>query len=449
MQGSIKRGRIASWCGGSLCAVTAIAFAWAPTALAGSPILNTFTVNQTGDASDSALGDMPNACDVDLPIGGDQCTLRAAIEEANATAGHDKIAFNIPGDGVHTIQPATALPSILEQTTVDGLTQPGASANTQPVGKPSDAVLLIELDGINFPNDPIVHGFDIQAGGANSTIRGMVITNFAPWAGINIQAANGVTITGNYLGTNPAGTAASPNGIGVLVVGGTGNAIGGQAPADRNLISGNTRNGIISNPPLAIRGNYIGVAADGKSPLGNAEDGVHLTLSGGGQPIGGPGGAANVIAHNGENGIVMFNEHSGIPITNNRIFGNGDLGIDLSENGVTPNDEDDPDVGPNELQNFPILKSARTKPSGTKVKGELNSTPGQTFSVEFFSNKAKERQGRKPIGSKVVEADAGGDVTFGFKPAKKVKPGQFITTTATTLNQSTSEFSKPLRVTSG
>jgi hypothetical protein len=277
----------------------------------------------------------------------------------------------------------------------------------------------------------------------------MVITNFAPWAGINIQAANGVTITGNYLGTNPAGTAASPNGIGVLVVGGTGNAIGGQAPADRNLISGNTRNGIISNPPLAIRGNYIGVAADGKSPLGNAEDGVHLTLSGGGQPIGGPGGAANVIAHNGENGIVMFNEHSGIPITNNRIFGNGDLGIDLSENGVTPNDEDDPDVGPNELQNFPILKSARTKPSGTKVKGELNSTPGQTFSVEFFSNKAKERQGRKPIGSKVVEADAGGDVTFGFKPAKKVKPGQFITTTATTLNQSTSEFSKPLRVTSG
>ena len=447
MRGSINRGRIALWCGLSLCA-TALALAWAPMALAGGPILNTFTVNQTGDASDSALGDGPNVCDVDLPIGGDQCTLRAAIEESNATAGHDVIAFNIPGDGVHTIQPLTALPAIVDQATVDGLTQPGASANTQPVGKPSDAVLLIQLDGINFPNDPIVNGFDIQAGGAGSAIRGMVINNYAPYSGVNISA-NSVTVAGNYLGTNPAGTTARPNGFGIGVVDGTGNTIGGPAPADRNLISGATRGGLFSNPPLAIQGNYIGVTADGKSPLGNAWDGISLTLFGGGQPIGGPGGAANVIAHNGESGIVIFNPHGGMPITNNRIFGNGDLGIDLSEDGVTPNDEDDFDVGPNELQNFPVLKSARTKPNGTKVKGELNSTPGQTFSVEFFSNKAKERQGRKPIGSKVVEADAGGNVTFGFKPVKKVKPGQFITTTATTLNQSTSEFSKPLKVTSG
>jgi hypothetical protein len=276
----------------------------------------------------------------------------------------------------------------------------------------------------------------------------MVINNFAPWFGINIQA-NAATVAGNYLGTNPAGMAARPNGIGVLVIDGTGNAVGGPAPADRNLISGNTRNGIVSNPPLAIRGNYVGVTADGKSPLGNDEDGVHLTLSSGGQPIGGPDGAANVIAHNGESGIVMFNPHSGMSISNNRIFGNGGLGIDLSEDGVTPNDEDDHDVGPNELQNFPVLTSAGTKPSGTQVKGELNSTPGQNFTLEFFSNKAKERQGRKPIGTKVVEADAGGDVSFGFKPVKKVKPGQFITTTATNLNQSTSEFSKPRKVSSG
>ena len=101
------------------------------------------------------------------------------------------------------------------------------------------------------------------------------------------------------------------------------------------------------------------------------------------------------------------------------------------------------------MQNFPVLKSARTKPSGTKVQGALNSTQGQSFSVEFFSNKAKERQGRTPIGTKVVEADAGGDVSFGFEPVKKVKPGRFITATATTLTGSTSEFSKPRKVSSG
>jgi hypothetical protein len=137
-------------------------------------------------------------------------------------------------------------------------------------------------------------------------------------------------------------------------------------------------------------------------------------------------------------------------ITNNRIFGNDQLGIDLNEDGVTPNDEDDHDVGPNELQNFPVLESARTKRSGTRIKGELNSVPGETYRLEFFSNTAKERQGRKPIGAKVVEADAGGDVSFGFKPLKRVKPGQFITATATNnLSQSTSEFSKPRKVRSG
>ena len=85
---------------------------------------------------------------------------------------------------------------------------------------------------------------------------------------------------------------------------------------------------------------------------------------------------------------------------------------------------------------------------GLKLIGSANARKSADF-LAFFSNKAKERQGRKPIGSKVVEADAGGNVSFGFKPVKKVKPGQFITTTATNLSQSTSEFSKPRKVTSG
>jgi trimeric autotransporter adhesin len=439
------RGRLGS--AGLAVAAAGVSLAFVPAALAGGPILNTFTVNQTGDSSDALLADGPNVCDVDLGTGGDQCTLRAAIEESNATAGHDVILFSIPGGGVHTITPATVLPEILDQTTINGFSQPGASANTQPVGKPVDSVLRIQLDGTNVP-DELASGFHIPAGGAGSTISGMVINNFEPWFGMDVQAA-GVTVAGNYIGTNVAGTTARPNGIGLLVTNGLGTSVGGPLPADRNLISGGTGSGIVSNPPLAIQGNYIGVTADGKSPLGNAEDGIHLTLSSGGQPIGGPGDAANVIAHNGENGIVMFNQNSGTSITNNRIFGNGDLGIDLSEDGVSANDEDDHDVGPNELQNFPVLESARTKPSGTKVRGELNSTPGQSFTVEFFFNKAKERQGRKPIGTKVVEADAGGNVSFGFKPVKKVKPGRFITATATNLNQSTSEFSKPRKVTSG
>ena len=41
-------------------------------------------------------------------------TLRQAILDANGNAGADIIAFNIPGPGVHTINPATPLPTITD-----------------------------------------------------------------------------------------------------------------------------------------------------------------------------------------------------------------------------------------------------------------------------------------------------------------------------------------------
>ena len=93
----------------------------------------TFVVDSTGDGGDSNAGN--GTCD----DGGGNCTLRAAIEEANAWAGADVINFTVAGGGPHTIAPGSALPTITDQVTIDGYTQTGASANTQAVG--SDAVL--------------------------------------------------------------------------------------------------------------------------------------------------------------------------------------------------------------------------------------------------------------------------------------------------------------------
>jgi trimeric autotransporter adhesin len=91
-------------------------------------VANTFIVNNTDDPGDGI-------CD-------SVCTLREAIDAANANPGADAITFDIVGAGVHTLTP---LPDITEAVTIDGYTQPGASQNTVEIG--NNAVLLIELNG--------------------------------------------------------------------------------------------------------------------------------------------------------------------------------------------------------------------------------------------------------------------------------------------------------------
>jgi CSLREA domain-containing protein len=97
----------------------------------------TFTVNRTGDAVDRNPGNAK--CDTSSN-NGKQCTLRAAIEEANATAGADTIEFDISGAD-KTIKPDSQLPSITDSLTIDGYTQQGASPNTLAEG--NDAVLKV------------------------------------------------------------------------------------------------------------------------------------------------------------------------------------------------------------------------------------------------------------------------------------------------------------------
>src|SRR5207248_9052832 len=81
----------------------------APVALA-----TTYTVDDNGDAPDATPGD--NTC----ATAGATCTLRAAIEEANAHAGADTITF---APAAPTPQPQTGYngaDAVKDQTTIDG-----------------------------------------------------------------------------------------------------------------------------------------------------------------------------------------------------------------------------------------------------------------------------------------------------------------------------------------
>ena len=414
------------------------------TGLAGWALLPDSTFNFLSPTADAAGLVVTNTNDTGAG------SLRQAILDANAngSAVVDTITFNIPGGGLKTIAPASALPTITTPTLIDGYTQPGASANTLDVG--DNAVLLIELNGTNAGAS--ANGLSINASG--STIRGLVINRFKNSgfeSGIKVSSPN-VKIEGNFLGTNSSGTAALGNGYGIMfngaatncIVGGTNNAarniisgnktygvffsdgankdntvqgnyigtdstgnialgtqaegirvqnaskttIGGTTTEARNVISGHTENGIGINGSDGniIQGNYIGVKADGVGALGNAFEGVSVGF-GSGNTIGGTAdGAGNVIAYNGFRGIVILDKFStGNAILSNSIFSNVGQGIGLDFDGVTANDSGDADTGPNNLQNFPVITSA-TSSGGTTFTGTLNSEANKQYRIEFFAS---------------------------------------------------------------
>jgi CSLREA domain-containing protein len=394
---------------------------------------DTLTVNNTADPGD---GD----CNLD---GG--CTLREAINEANHTTA-DTIRFDIPGGGVKTISPATPLPDISDPVTIDGYTQPGASPNTLTNG--SNAVLRIEINGEGLQNP----GLYIED--SDSVIKGLVINRFDHNC-IEIVGPGGSDnrIVGNFIGTDPSGTLDLGNeGRGVVVTtqdDTSGNTIGGGRPAARNLISGNDLGGvgIYGATDTAIFGNLIGTGRSGTDALGNSGAGVSFfaTSHGGADNIVGGTlpGDANTIAFNGEDGIQVEQDTSlGNTFLRNSIFSNDGLGIDLGDDGATANDEDDPDSGPNNLQNKPDLTSAENSGGETTVEGTLNSLSNRIFRVRFFSNPSGS-EGKKYIGAKSnVTTSANGNVSFTFKPENKVPAGNTITATATRgSTNDTSEFS--------
>jgi uncharacterized membrane protein YtjA (UPF0391 family) len=407
--------------------------------LAGAPAARAdllFAVNSTGDAPDANVGDQ--ICDSRPLVAGDQCTLRAVIQETNTDPGTDGIHFDIPGPGVKSITPHTALPTITGPVDLDGYTQGASSPNTNPFGQPDNATLLVELDGEKM--NPALPALTVGAGADESVIEGLVINRFKE-AGLELDAD--ATVQGNFIGTSPGGKVAEANGDGVVA--NANSQIGGLTRAARNLISGNNEGVVALNGPATVEGNYIGTQRDGTSALGNTHDGILLFTSF--NTVGAVGGG-NVIAFN-QSGVAVEHANGHNPILRNRIFSNSFIGIDLGRDGRTRNDPGDTDG----VQNTPAITGATRAPGGTvTVTGRLLSAPSQQFTLELFANPPGGDQGATFIGEKVVTTDSSGLAAFTFQPSHSIAVGNTITATATMApitTQSTSEFSRPHKVVSG
>lgn len=279
------------------------------------------------------------------------CTLREAIIAANTNApsgmamgecpagsieGQDQIIFAIPGNGPHTITPGSALPNIGSSLSIDGYSQPGASANTL-VGLTEgfNAVLAIVIDG-GPPSNVSRPGLNILGpSGSNTRIRGLKIQNFTSSGcctdtGIVVSGATAnVEILGNEIANNGS------RGVFTITSGGlhTILRIGGPNAADRNLIYGHQfDSGIVLNDceNCVVENNWIGLRILGGAAVAAANTyGVYPNSS--------PGSTVrnNWIAGNTSAGVLLIGFNEGVAVTGNLIgggFANG-LGIEVGNIG--------------------------------------------------------------------------------------------------------------------
>ena len=270
--------------------------------------------------------------------------------------------------------------------------------------------------------------------------------------GPGIAPAAGSSLQGNFIGTDAAGTASLSNtGPGVFVNAVSRVTVGGSSRSARNVISGNEGPGVeiaFEAQETAVRANTIGADAADAVALPNAE-GIRLRDGARRNRIGGEAGTeGNLIAFNTGSGVVLERSAgAGNAILGNSIHSNGALGIDLGRDGVTPNHAGPGEGGPNAFQNFPLLTSV----TPYSVEGTLDASPGETFTLQFFTNMACDPsgygQGETRIAETTVTTDAGGHVTFGVSLTGP--PGQGVAATATDASGNTSEFSPCVLAASG
>ena len=282
-------------------------------------LLASFTVTNT-----SPLASMPGS-------------LGYEIDQSNATVAMvgspNVIQFNIAASGPQAIALTQQLPDITQPTDIQGYTEPGSSANTNPLTGADNAVLTIILTG----GGDVANGLSFDLAAAGGGVEGVDFEGFTNNA-ITINA-NTVSVSGDFIGVAPNGTptASTTNTVGIYVAGAAGGTIGGPAAAARNVITGDTYeaveympSGVVYPSNNAIEGNFIGTEADGTTLPADMSvrngNGV-IEYAGSENTIGGTAsGSGNVISGSLIYGIGTGTS-TGLALAGDVIQSNGSLGV--------------------------------------------------------------------------------------------------------------------------
>lgn len=279
------------------------------------------------------------------------------------------------------------------------------------------------------------------------------------------ENASLIDVFSNYVGTDELGRDQGNSGAGILVTSTVGgNEIG--ALGKGNVIGWNGGSGILmdqaANANLVVA-NRIGVHPNG-IPMPNDNHGIRMRAGAGTFPavIGSDlttssldfEERANRIAYNVLDAISM-QDGTDAAIRGNRITNNGSLSIDLNENGNTPNDFGDADLGANRLQNSPELDPVRTRidfqTGELLVEYRVTSDVGNAaypLTIDFYLADPTGLQPQTYLGSdSYPAAEAHLQRRVQFTPVVPIPAGlQNIVATATSALSETSEVGAPVAV---
>ena len=249
-------------------------------------------VNTTSDAEIAGAALSPPDggtpfCSINASAAKPECSLRAAIQLVDKLGGDQTITFDIPGEGVPRIAPASPLPAVTANVTINGTTQDGG---------------WVELSGASAAD-----GNGLQLEGDNSSVRGLVVNGFANGAGIWIASGKDDLIAGDRIGTDTAGIAAVPNQFGVNVhgpgatIGGISGTSASACTGDCDLIAGNTKSQVYattgaSTVPFAglkVEGDWIGVDVTGGQALFSSPDADGIVVDSALRPVAGESGTGD------------------------------------------------------------------------------------------------------------------------------------------------------------
>ncbi|MFO0647221.1 MAG: hypothetical protein U0326_13365 [Polyangiales bacterium] len=392
-----------------------------------------------------------NTTNYTAPAVGTTGGLKAAVAYANTHAG-TTIQFQIPtsdpgyvaAGGYFRIAPPSTeygipLAVTMSGTIIDASTQASFTGNTNAAGPE------IYLDGFSatHPADPNPanwgnDGF-VLSNVQNVVLRGFVIGRCNH--GITVVGGGYNTIDGNFIGVAPSGTSTVGNlQSGVRLDNTIDNLVGAYNGSQPNVIGGNKHHGVLMTNNAwynIIQVNYIGTNAAGAAGLGNLGNGVRFDLGAHDNNVGG-----NVIANNGSSNVLAFITAGTVNgVRNNSIYNGGCLAFRVQAapaNGqcfITANDNLDPDTGPNNQQNHPVLTNAVYSGGTTYVTGSVNTTANTNIIVDFYAspgpNALGQYEGRTVLGWITGTTDASGNFTFTSTPFNTNVFGQYVTASAT------------------